>query len=273
MKVKRLDDTAFETIVDCFLSSFEHYYVKVPTDKSYYRTRWAMAKVDFALSYGMFDGEDLVGFIIHAIDYRNGQKIAHNTGTGVIPSYRGQRIVRSIYEFALPDLKQNGIEKCLLEVIVENSKAIKSYQSVGFEIRKTLNCFSGEIKLDLKEEFDLKAVDYADFDWECLPNQDMYSWDFNNRVIKDGAYNYYQIIKDNQVESYFVINPENKILAQSEILIRREGAWDRLFMGVKKISSNVRIINVDSRLVEKINFIKSLGLVNTVNQYEMKKTI
>ena len=156
MKVKKLGDITFELIIDCFLKSFENYYVEVPSDKNYYKKRWEIAKVDFTLSYGMFDGENIVGFIIHAIDNRHGKKIAFNTGTGVIPEYRGRRIVQAIYDFAIPDLKMNGITQCALEVIIENHKAIKSYQRVGFEICKTYNCFSGAIPLSTNEEIELQ---------------------------------------------------------------------------------------------------------------------
>ena len=97
MIVKHLGHTDFNTIMACFLSAFENYFVKMPTDPKYYKQRWKAAKVNFNLSYGMFDNDKLVGFIINAIDERYGEYIAFNTGTGVIPEYRGQKIVKSIY--------------------------------------------------------------------------------------------------------------------------------------------------------------------------------
>ena len=273
MIVKKLENIEFDIIVDCFLRSFENYYVNVPTDKNYYKRRWEMAKVDYALSYGMFDGENLVGFIIHAIDDRNGKRIAFNTGTGVLPEYRGKRIVKSIYDFALPDLRINGIEKCALEVILENTKAIKAYQRIGFEMCKTFNCFSGEIQLDSNEKIELNEVDHDAFDWEGLPNQHLYSWDFHSEVLKNGDYQYYQVINDDRVESYFVVDPRTEYLAQFEILNKSEGCWNRLFTGIKEVSNSIKIINVDTRLKQKIDFIYSIGLTNTVNQYEMEMNL
>jgi ribosomal protein S18 acetylase RimI-like enzyme len=273
LTVKKLENIEFDLIVTCFLKSFEDYTIKVPTDKSYYKKRWEIAKVDYALSYGMFDGENLVGFIINAIDYRNGEKIAFNTGTGVVPEYRGKRIVKSIYDFAIPDLKDSGITKCSLEVIIENVKAIKSYQGIGFNICKEYNCFSGEIKLKSDEKIELNEVEYNSIDWKEMPNQDLYSWDFNSEVLKDGDYEYYQLVKDNLVESYFVVNPRNEYLAQFEVLKKSDGAWDRLFKGIKEVSGSVKIINVDARLKQKIDFINSVGLSNIVNQYEMEMNI
>lgn len=273
MIVKKLENIKFDIIVDCFLKSFENYYVKVPTDKSYYKNRWKIAKVDYALSYGMFDGEKLVGFIINAIDNRKGEKIAFNTGTGVLPEYRGKRIVKTIYDFALPDLKINGVTKCSLEVIIENTKAIKSYQSIGFEICKTFNCFSGKISLNSYENIELNKVDFNIFDWKNLPNQNLYSWDFKSEVIKNGDYEYYQIIKDDFIESYFVVNPKNEYLAQFEILKYSDRCFNRLFQGIRDVSSSIKIINIDTRLNEKIEFINSIELSNTINQYEMEMSI
>jgi len=36
------------------------------------------------------------------------------------------------------------------------------------------------------------------------------------------------------------------------------------------ITETIRVINIDKRLSEKIDFINSIGLSNTVNQYEME---
>lgn len=273
MKVEKLDSTTFDIIVECFIKSFENYFVKVSTDKDYYKDRWETAKVDFSLSYGMFDDDQLVGFIINAIDDRYGERIAFNTGTGVLPAYRGRRIVKSIYDVAIPDLKLNGISKCSLEVIIENSKAIKSYQSIGFKTCKTFYCFSGEIEKSSNEDFELKEVTYASFDWENLPNQHLYSWDFNSRVIKNGAYGYYQVIKDGLIESYFAFNPKNGYVAQFEVLKDDDASWNRLFLGIEKMSKVVKLINVEASLKRKLAFIKSAGLTNTVNQYEMEMNI
>ncbi len=81
LTVKDLRNIDFDELMDCFLIAFENYFVKMPTDRNYYKERWRIAKVNFKLSYGMFDGEKLVGFIINAIDKRNGDLTAFNTGT------------------------------------------------------------------------------------------------------------------------------------------------------------------------------------------------
>ena len=270
MTVKKLNKISFHEVLDCFLLAFENYYVKMPTDINYYKQRWKAAKVDFSLSYGMFDNEKLVGFIIHAIDKRFNIKTAFNTGTGVIPAYRGKRIVKSIYDFAINDLRHNGIEKSTLEVITKNEKAIRAYKSIGFRICKEYICYAGNIDIGNDGQLELKKMSIEDFNWDNLPNQQFYSWDFQRETIVEGNYVLYQVINNNKPESYFIINLKNKYLAQFDTLNNHKKAWRRLFKGIKQVTDEVKIINVDKRLSDKLNYIRFLGLQNTINQYEME---
>lgn len=64
MTVKNLEKIEFEIIIACFLEAFENYFVKMPTDVTYYKNRWKLAKVNFKLSYEMFLDGKLIGFII-----------------------------------------------------------------------------------------------------------------------------------------------------------------------------------------------------------------
>lgn len=272
MQVKNLSDTPFQDIISCFLAAFENYYVPMPTNPNYYRNRWVIAGVDFSCSYGMFVGDELVGFIIHAIDERNGDLIAFNTGTGVLPAYRGRRIVKTIYEYALEELKKKGVTKYSLEVIRENEVAIKAYESIGFTIVKRYKCFQG--RLDLNLDFNVAAFlqksSKETFRWDELPSPQNYSWDFQRETIVRGEYDYYYVINAGTIEAYFIIDPNSGNLAQFDVLTAAEGSWNRLFWGVQQVAEVVKIINVAESLTEKVNFIEQIGLTNTVNQYEME---
>ncbi len=273
MEVTNLSNIPFEGILDCFLSSFQDYHIKIPTDKKYHKQRWDAAKVNFSLSYGMFDNEKLVGFIIHAVDKRFGIQTAFNTATGVIPEYRGRRIVKSIYDFAIIDLRKHGIERSILEVITENEKAIKAYKGVGFEICKEYKCYAGRIKGGREPQVKLRKMSAIDYNWEKLPNQQLYSWDFQRETIIADNYDLYEVIKDNTPESYFVVHPEKHYLAQFDIFNTDKKSWGRLFDGIGQVVDEVKIINVDKRLTDKIDFIRSLELQNIINQYEMELKI
>lgn len=130
MDIKSLENTDFEVIMNCFLKAFSNHFVDFPDDINYFKNRWKLSKVDFSLSYGMFYKDELVGFILNAIDTRNGIRTAYNAGTGVVPKQRGKKITKTLYEHALPILKKEGVEMCLLEVITMNEVAIHSYETL-----------------------------------------------------------------------------------------------------------------------------------------------
>lgn len=270
MVVRHLGDTDFKTIMECFLSAFDNYFVKMPTDHNFYKKRWKATGVRFDLSYGMFDNTKLVGFIINAVDNRNGEFIAYNSGTGVIPDYRGQRIVNTIYDYAIPDLIKHGITKCLLEVITENVKAIKSYEGIGFEKCKYYRCFGGEISVEDSNNYALREVDFSFVDWDTIPNKELYSWDHQTRSLEKGNYKCFQVVVANQIQSFFVINPLNGSIAQLEVFDQSEFSWKTLFSAIRSLQKEVKINNIDDRLIAKIKAVESAGLKHTVNQYEME---
>ena len=140
MEIRPLTETPLETTVECLTRAFSDYFVQMPADPIYWRKRWKGARVDYRASFGAFEKEQLVGFMIHGLDFRNGLYTAFNTGTGVVPAFRGQRLVGKMYETALPQLENRGIRACSLEVIQENEKAVKAYQKVGFSIVRELKC-------------------------------------------------------------------------------------------------------------------------------------
>jgi len=221
----------------------------------------------------MFDKGKLVGFIIHAIDKRAGILTAFNTGTGVIPEYRGKRIVKSIYDYALKDLRQNGIKRSTLEVITKNSIAIRSYESIGFKVCKKYKCYKGVIRIENCDQFELKEIEFKNIDWEKLPNQQFYSWDNQKETILEGKYNIFQVLNNKEPESFFIINPESHYLAQFDILNTENKGWKRLFSAIKQVSGRIQINNVDERLKYKLDNLSIIGLENSVDQYEMELKI
>ena len=270
MIVRNLENISLEEILDAFLLAFENYFVPMPVEKEYYENRWKVAGVDYSLSYGMFDGGKLVGFIIHAVDKRQGQLTAFNTGTGVIPEYRGKRIVHSIYDQALKDLRHHGIEKSTLEVITKNEIAIRTYQKVGFNVYKYFKCFNGTLKLDPTELPEIREVDLKDVDWDSLPDQELYSWDNQKESVSRGPYRFFNVMRQEKPETFFVINPDLGYLAQFGLLHAENGSWERLFAAIQQISKSIKINNVDARLEDKVSHLSLFGLENSIDQYEME---
>ncbi len=278
MQIKSLKHVEFSDVIECFNESFADYFVKMPTTIDYWESRWRAARVDYSFSYGMFDEYKIVGFIVNGIDFYENKFTAFNSGTGVLPKYRGRKIVKQLYDFAIPELLKRGVEKCTLEVIKENEKAIKAYRSVGFEITKILKCYSGTLKNSTNNELTLLHKELEEVNWENLPNQAFNSWDNHKNAIKilEKNYKYYEVFEQTKRIGYFIINPKSGYLAQFELFDGDESEvvnWQKLFAGIKIITSNIKINNVDAKQAGKIKAIENVGLDNVIDQYEMEYLI
>lgn len=269
MKITTLEHTVFSEIMDCFLASFADYYVPMPKDHNYYKKRWETAGLNYHLSYGVFDDDVLVAFALHAVDVRAGDKTAFNTGTGVLANYRGQRLVQQLYEFALDDFKKQGIKKITLEVIQENRKAIRAYQKVGFSIERELLCYKASIGNTKMDKLKLKAVDIASVDWQQLPDQSEYSWDFQMETLVKSAYHFYYVMKDDIAIAYFIVDLNHKMIAQFDLLVDDQKQWINVFAGIATLAQEFRLNNLCAKRFDKRRQLSLYGFSNTINQYEM----
>ena len=180
MKITSLTSTKLSEITKSFNAAFSDYIIQFTATEEYLQNRWEAAGVNYDLSFGAFIDEKLVGFIIHGIDNWNGLKTAFNVGTGVIPEQRGKKIVKKLYNYAIPILKSHGIEQCRLEVIQNNEKAVKAYQSIGFKEERELLGFTYKCNHLQYERYPVSQIqlkiknDIRNIDWNILKS----FWDF-----------------------------------------------------------------------------------------------
>jgi len=273
MEIRSLQHTALSDIVQCLVDAFEGYFVKIPSDVEYWRKRYYGARVDMNLSFGMFDQDKLIGFIIIGIDVVNGKKIAFNTGTGVIEAYRGQQMVDKLYQHALPIYKKENIDICALEVIQTNHKAVRVYERCGFKIDKSLRCFKGKLTLP-NDEIIIQKASFEDIFKINTAFQSNYSWDFVNTalLLNKSLYQGYFVKLNDKTIGYFIINPASGMLAQFELL-NEHTDWKSIFTGIAKVCNNIKINNVNNERTELIQALTNLGLDNFIDQYDMVRMV
>ncbi|HET7898308.1 MAG TPA: GNAT family N-acetyltransferase, partial [Flavisolibacter sp.] len=141
MEIRTLAHTSISDITNTFNEAFSDYIIPLQFTEDGMRTKLKGEGVVPAFSIGAFDGDKLVGLILHGVDEINGIKTVYNAGTGVIPSYRGRGLTTAMYRFAIPLLRNAGIYHHVLEVIESNGTAKKIYDAVGFQTVRTLAAF------------------------------------------------------------------------------------------------------------------------------------
>jgi len=245
----------------------------MPSEVQFWEQRFEAARVKYDLSFGAFDKDKLVGFIIHGIDFHDDQLTAFNTGTGVLEEYRGQKLVDRIYDYALQQLIQHKIKKCMLEVIEENHVAIRVYRRIGFEKDRFLRCFKGEVQ-DFGDKSKVIEVDIESIRKRMKTYQKYYSWDHIMDTILNSKslFRIYLVKSDsNQELGYFVINTNNGSLVQIEAFDR--SGWGQVIAATKQIIPQIRINNVDGNRIGLIKAFLDAGLENHINQFEMTMPI
>ena len=161
-KFSALNNTTIGQLADCFNLAFSDYEQPIrftPESLTYYLTT---SGVDLALSFGAFQGEELVGFILNSNGIYNEQNVVFDAGTGVVPQHRGKKVFSELFEYTCGQLNQLKIDRYYLEVLQANSKAISAYSQKGFSIVREYSVLVAKgLNADLNS--DVKVMPYAEF--------------------------------------------------------------------------------------------------------------
>ena len=88
IEIKQLTDVSIEEIYTAFSNAFSDYVE--PFDLTINQLKHMIERrgYNFHLSFGAFNGNDLVGLTLNGIGDWNGRLTAYDTGTGVIKEFR-----------------------------------------------------------------------------------------------------------------------------------------------------------------------------------------
>jgi len=281
MEFKTLADITIDELLSVFNHSFSDYVVPFHLTKEVLVSKVAAEKLDLSLSAGAFEEGKLVGFILQSEKVENGEKIIYNGGTGIIPESRGRGLVRKMYDFIIPVLKERNANTLLLEVIEGNQPAIRAYENLGFSIVRRLLCFNGSIKQG-KENAEVAIKDLKDFQWEKLRSfWDIEpSWQGSVFVLEPMPENYVTLgaYIEEKLVGYIVYGPTSKKIYQFAVdkSYRNQGIGTMLFNAISKKNGGqtIALNNVDDSSENTSKFLSErAGLNNWLSQFEMKRPV
>ncbi|RYE23290.1 MAG: GNAT family N-acetyltransferase [Sphingobacteriales bacterium] len=233
------------------------------------------------LSFGAFDGDELVGFILNGSGHYNGIYTAYDTGTGVIKSYRGRNITAQIFGASLLKLKAAGIKQYLLEVLSDNETAINIYNKAGFKINRTLNYYIqsvADIKLISSPGIDNYSIVHVQIK-DVEDKQDLLtslpSWQNTLTSVANSPKRFVilAVYKQNELVGYGIVEPATGDVPQ--LAINKEQIDNGIASGLlsKMLSYNksnqLRFINVDSRDTTMQKFLAGANISLSGSQLEM----
>ncbi len=136
--IKRMTECTIQQCVHVWNEGFRDYLVPLHMTPQSFLARFVNEGLDPELSLVAFDGDEPVGFVMSGVRIIDGQKVAWNGGTGVVPSHRRQGVGKALMEATLAAYRREGVKLALLEAISENEKAIALYEQMGYGITDRL---------------------------------------------------------------------------------------------------------------------------------------
>jgi ribosomal protein S18 acetylase RimI-like enzyme len=263
-----------------FLDAFSDYPMPFRLNKEQFVRKFVeKLKVNFSLSCGIYEYDAMAGFIFTSTSYYHGKLTAYNGGTGVRPSYRGNRLTCRMYEYLMQPLKKEGVKQCVLEVLINNPVAIKVYEEIGFQKHALLSCFKlkGNMlrKVNVINNMEIRKISQPDWSqyetFQDFPatfldsfgmiNQNLINEDIIEARIEDETVGYAIYQSAFGRLSQLAVKPE----------MRRKGIGSALMKCILSTSYNkeLSVINVNDHDNTMISFLEALNFKNHLNQYEM----
>lgn len=269
-----LKNTSISTISNTMDLAFSDYSIPITFPVETLTQKFVTENIQLHLSVGAFDNKKLVGVIL--LGYNPKKQSVYNGGTGVIPDYRGQKLTQKMYTFSSSLLKDIEIKQQQLEVISNNLYALRNYKKIGFSITRKLNCYNGYIKPNLiNTAVKIKVISNVNWPllrsfWCTLPTwqNDIQAIEMATQPIEImGAF------LNSKLVGYLILSTEINRIHQVAVAkeYRRRFIASTLFKYVAtNYSEKVTIINVDENAKATNIFLEKIGLINFLQQYEMK---
>lgn len=275
IRIKNLVGISASDILSTFNIAFADYSIPMHLSLAVFEWKLRSEHFNAELSVGAFDGDLLVGFILHCTDLAAPHDV-YNGGTGVIVDYRGRSLTKEMYRYILPVIKAKGFDKIVLEVIDSNIKARKSYLGLGFEDRRFLHSYRGTPIA--KPSYTHIQIREIKDDWTglaAIEGDVVPTWQntlHSLRRVQDSLCCLHAQIEGKSV-GYCIYNPYLKRIHYICITdtYRREGVGSSFINYIMThYAKEVNIINIDSLSTDMNDFFKDRGLINHVNSYEMQ---
>ena len=277
----------FPQVHKTFLLAFADYYVDTGgVTEEMLCNRAVKNGVQFDASVGAFDGDRMVAMTIIGLDDWKGAPAAFDIGTGVVPGHRGRGVAREMFDFAVPRLRERGVDRFVLEVIQDNRPAIKAYESVGFGVTREFDCFQWDLERAFAEDDAGATVEVRPSSRDRLDEFESHlewrpSWENSfasiGRIPDEVLV--YEAVDGGECPGllvyYPLINWITTLVVKRDH--RRRGLASALLRHFARErpggQSSVRLVNVDHTDEATISLLEHAGCELLVRQFEMELTL
>jgi ribosomal protein S18 acetylase RimI-like enzyme len=278
-----LDAQDLKTIHRTFISGFADYIIKFELTERQFQNHITLNAVDLSRSAGCFVNGRPIGLSLNGFGQWDGKSTVYDAGTTVLPEFRRRGASRAMFEWMIPIFEQEGFEQILLEVITNNSPALRLYEQLGFRPTRELLLLEADASIrldpDLPRDIEIREIHrhenipYATF-WDGSP-----SWQNTVEAVERSVQmkRLFGAFVDGTCVGYIVFSAGMGRLAQLAVHRdhRRHGIGTRLLQEMQKDAPDQRmqVINLDESMTESVVFFQNRGFKKILGQFEMVREL
>lgn len=270
-----LEATSWEQMAECFNLAFSDYYFAARMTPQQLRSRLEASGTDLSLSCGAFEDGRMVGFIFNAAGDYSGRRAAFDVGTGVVPDHRGKGIFADMLGFVQGEFARGGVQTCCLEVLQQNQRAIRLYQSHGFTVEREYVVLGSPASPAPGAVVQGKEMEYSRFDShkaaDCLLVKP--SFEHSTGVLKrnEALYRVRYRERQGRISAFCVYSRESGAVLQLGYAQLEDLAG--IVQGLAEEFPSVTAKNIDAAYPQVLEMFRSLGFREVARQFEMRKEI
>jgi len=288
LEIRTMRDEELPLVHDLVLDAFEVYPVPMRPTQAQLAAMVERRGIEWSASFGAFHEGRLIGVTLTAIDEWPTDHIgAYAVLAGVRRGWQGRGVLTGLFEWLNLALDRRDVTQMQLEVLIDNPRARRAYERLGFDTERHLFCFelprltrpqrfTEQLSFEIFEgERSVAAVEaerghiWTEF-WSITPAWTSSTWTVrrtDSRIVFEARW-------DEEVCGYAVLEPEHAELLQIAVAPehRRKGIATELIRAAQRLIRGpaLRILNVDGGdNGVTIACLRRLGATMTAVQLEM----
>ncbi|MEA1011001.1 GNAT family N-acetyltransferase [Bacillus cereus] len=217
IQYKRCSEVSIDLVYEAFKDGFSDYIIKMDVSKENFIKRFFGPEGNsLENSFLALDGDKSVGVILGGIKVYETIKTMRCGTLAVHPEYRGIGVSQHLFELHKEEAIQNGCKQLFLEVIVGNNRAIKFYNTLGYEKVYDLSYYNlnDVTKLTNKdnENIEVKRLEFPTFKVGIQEWLNFHiNWQNDIDYIEKTNNTFYGAYVDNELKGSLCVNEHGKI--------------------------------------------------------------
>lgn len=166
LEIRALRDTELPLVHELVRDAFAVYPVPMRLSLEQLGDMLERRGVDWTLSFGAFHQGELIGATMTAVDeWPSVHPCAYAIITAVRMGWQGRGVLTALFEWLSLALDHRNINQMQLEVLIDNPRARRAYERLGFDTERHLFCFDLP-RLDRPQRF-TEHLGFAVFEGEA----------------------------------------------------------------------------------------------------------